>query len=172
MVEHRTWFDRLALVLVIGLIAAIGLGGYAVTNSAKKDDVLEIVAGYVNSLCDDPANAKKVECTRPPPPDVDGKGVGPRGPRGFQGIPGRPGQSGRDGNTGAPGADGTDGRDGNDGAVGPPGAQGDKGDTGEQGLPGDSGAPGESFTCPDGTTFGPVNVMTSLTETQTIYACR
>jgi hypothetical protein len=167
MGDHtRTWFDRLALVLVVGLIAAIGLGGYAVTNSAKKDDVLKIVAGYVNSLCDDPANAKKPECTHPPP-TTDLKTV--PGAKGDQGPQGPSGPPGRDGNDGAPGGDGADGQNGADGSNGAQGPQGDKGDKGDKG---DAGDPGADFACPDGTSFGSIDVMTSLTTSQTIYACR
>lgn len=74
------------------------------------------------------------------------------------------GRDGRDGTDGAPGAIGEAGIAGLTGEQGPAGPQGPPGLTGAQGPPGE--------TCPEDTSLQETTVMTSLTTSETIYACR
>jgi hypothetical protein len=195
MVEHRpprSWTDRLALVLVIGLLAIGGLAGYSVSEWVKADEQKAAVAsqyedtrGDVVSLCDDKANADKPECVTKPPSVTELVGPpGPPGPGpssaeiraavndllpvfigpGIADFCGTTGCDGPAGEDGPPGADGTDGERGLTGEQGPTGPQGPPGETGAQGPPGES--------CPDGTEWQAIDVMVSPIEAETIYACR
>ena len=74
MVEHRpsrTWLDRLAIVLVIGLLAVGGLASYAVTQANTLAGYYADTRDTVVELCDDKANADKPECAVTPPPPED-----------------------------------------------------------------------------------------------------
>jgi hypothetical protein len=195
MVEHRpprSWSDRLALVLVVGLLAVGGLAGYAVTKWAETDtekaavaDQYEDTRSDVVDLCDDKANADKPECATTPPPVNEL--IGPQGPPGpgasttqvrtavrdllpvFVG----PGIADFCGASECRGATGERGRRGATGEAGIAGLPGEPGSAGPQGQPGETGAqgpPGE--TCPDGTSLQETTVMTSPTESTVIHACR
>lgn len=72
---RRDWGKTLTVVLVVALIAAFGVGGYAAERYHQKQDVADAIASYydstrdtVKSLCDDPRNASKTECKKTPPP--------------------------------------------------------------------------------------------------------
>lgn len=191
----RTWLNRLAVVLVIGLLALGGIAGYAVSQWTKSDDEKAAVAdqyedtrGDVVELCDDKANADKPECQTKPPSVTEL--IGPPGPPGVAG-PGPstaqvraavfdllplfvgPGIAEFCGDSECRGPRGRDGAPGAVGTDGEPGLPGEQGPAGPQGPPGETGAqgpPGE--TCPDDTSLQETTVMTSSTESTVIYACR
>jgi hypothetical protein len=176
--EHRAeghnWGRTLPLVLVIGLLMAIGLAGYAVDRGVDDKEAKDIFAQYYedaaekkNELCKDPANKSKPECAEraPEPEDITGEDPVPVGPSDAQVraqvrllLPVLLGQSvaqycaggacdGEKGDKGDPG-EGEKGEKGDPGEEGPPGppTPGEKGDKGDPGEEGPSGPPGRGIT--------------------------
>jgi hypothetical protein len=152
-----------ALALVLWLIFAdedgITSAQYDEGRAANAERIEHLERENANTRADLAAAVKQIEAlggqpivTQPDSPAVR-----------FVPVPGVDGKDGRDGRDGADGADSTV-----PGPPGPPGPPGD-GAPGPQGERGEQGPPGE--TCPDGTELGPIDVMTSPTQTRTIYAC-
>lgn len=172
MIRHR----GLLYVVIVALTAAIiYLTVSSLTSRIDKlETALSAQKGDTSAAIQQFERCRDVEDPREDP--ACQKPVVPKPARGLRGLQGIQGLRGPQGFPGMDGTDGVDGRDGKDGKTGPQGPPGPEGPAGPEGPPGKDGGlrgpqgpPGE--TCPDGTSLQPIDVMTSPTTTERIYAC-